>query len=123
MMDNYERLIHAIKQQAEIFLLDAREFFPFGSCVGRENEIIPIAAYIDDKDDRPESQQLIEMLENGINKGLTTGDYITGALAFDSLINEDGKKYDAVMIRIFENDNMIEKHFKYFVHENRVEFV
>ena len=122
-MDREETLIKVIKQQAEIFLLAAREFFPFGTCLGPNDEIIPIAAYIDKKDDRPQSQPLIEMLENSLKKGLANGDYIIGALAFDALINEKGRKYDAVIIRIFEKDNMIEKHFKYFIHEDRIDFI
>ena len=65
-MEREEILIKVIKQQAELFLLDAREFFPFGTCLGPHDEIIPIAAYMDDKDDRPKSQPLIEMLENSI---------------------------------------------------------
>ena len=122
-MDNYERLINIIKQQAEIFLLDAGEFFPFGICIGKNNEAIPIAAYIEDVNDRPESQPLIEMLEKGIETELAEGSYIIGALVYDAFVKENQTKSDAIMIRIFENDNFTEKRFKYHIHENHVEFI
>lgn len=34
-----EKLIRVIKEQARIFLLDAGEFYPFGSCIDENNKI------------------------------------------------------------------------------------
>jgi hypothetical protein len=122
-MDNDEILLKVIKQQAEIFLLDAGEFFPFGTCINKENKIIPTAAYLEDEDDRPESQPLIEMLEGSLKRGLNNGEYIIGAVAFDILLTENGEKHDAIAIRIYETDAFRERIFKYYIHQNHVEFI
>ena len=106
-----------------MFLLDAGEFYPFGTYIGRENNIVPFSAYIEDENDRPKSQPLIEMLENGIKKRLYEGECLAGALAYDIFIKENGEKFDAVMIHIFDGDNDYEIPFKYYIHENHVEFV
>lgn len=122
-MDRTETLIKIIKQQAEVFLLDAREFLPFGTYINGKNEMVPLGAYIEDVNDRPKSQSLIDMLERGIRTRMNDGECIIGALVFDVLISENQQKFDAIMIRIFENDNFVEKPFKYYIHENHVEFV
>lgn len=121
-MEPIDILIRNIKLQAEIFLLDAHEFFPFDTYISSENEIVSLSAYIEDVDDRPESQPLIDMLERGIRTRLDDGECIIGALAYDILVNEDQKKFDAIMIRIYENDNFVERYFKYDIHENHVDF-
>jgi hypothetical protein len=122
-MENDEILINVIKQQAEMFLLDAGEFFPFGALINKENKIIPTAAYLEDENDGPQSQPLIEMLEESLKRGLANGDYIIGAVAFDILFTENDEKYDAIAIRIYETDAFSERVFKYYIHENHVEFV
>jgi hypothetical protein len=122
-MDRIETLIRIIKQQAEVFLLDAGEFFPFGTYIGPEDNIVPFSVYIEDENDRPESQPLIEMLQTSIKKKLTKGECLAGALAYDIFIKENGEKFDAIMIHIFDANNDYEKPFKYYINENHVEFV
>ena len=122
-MDKIEILIKVIKEQAELFLLDAAEFFPFGTYINSKNEVVPFSAYIEDINDRPQSQPLIDMLEKGIKTRIKNGECIVGALAFDVLINENQQKFDAIMIRIYEGDNFVEKYFKYYIHEQYIEFV
>lgn len=106
-----------------MFLLAAQEFYPFGTCIGKENNVIPIAAYIEDENDRPQSKPLIELLENSIKKGIINGDYLIGALAYDVYMTENEEKFDAIMICIYTNDSFEKKHFKYYIHEKHVEFV
>ena len=122
-MDKTEILIKIIKQQAEIFLLNMGEFFPFGTYIGQQNNIVPFSVYIEDEDDRPASQPLIELFEKNIKNGLAKGEYLIGALAYDIFIRENDEKFDAIMIHIFDTDNDYEMPFKYYVHENHVEFV
>ena len=122
-MDNDQILLNVIKQQAKIFLLDAGEFFPFATCIDKENKIIPTAAYLEDENDRPESQPLIDMLEGSLKRGLNSGEYSIGAVAFDVLLTENGEKYDGIAIRIYEVDAFTEHIFKYYIYENHVEFV
>lgn len=123
MTDNSGILVKVIKQQAEVFLLNAREFFPFGTYINSKNEIVPFSAYIEDVNDRPKSQPLIDMLERGIRTRLDNGECIIGALAFEIVLTENQQKFDAMLIRIFENDNITEKVFKLYIHEKHVEFV
>lgn len=121
-MEIIERLIEVIKQQAEVFLLDAGEFFPFGTYINNKNQIVPFSAYIEDINDRPESQPLIDMLEKGIQTRLKNGECVVGALAYDVLIHENQEKCDAVLIRIYDNDKFVERCFKYRIHEKNVDF-
>ena len=106
-----------------MFLLNAGEFFPFGTYIGQENNIVPFSVYIEDENDRPASQPLIELLEKNIKSGLAEGEILIGALAYDIFIKENDEKFDAIMIHIFDADNDYEKPFKYYIHENYVEFV
>jgi hypothetical protein len=122
-MDNYERLINVIKQQAEAFLLDAREFYPFGTYINSKNEVVPFSAYIEEANDRPESQPLIDMLERGIRTRINSGDCITGALAYDVVRTKNHVKFDVMVIRIYENDKFIERYFKYDSYEGHVTFL
>lgn len=121
-MDNTEILIKVIKQQAEVFLLDAREFFPFGTYINSENKVVPFSAYIEDADDRPESQPLIDLLEKTIQTKINNREGVIGALAFDVFINDEQGRFDGMIIRIIENDILVERRFKYTIHENHVDF-
>lgn len=55
--------------------------------------------------------------------GLAEGEIIIGALAYDIFLRENDEKFVAIMIYIFDTDNDYEMRFKYYVHENHVEFV
>jgi hypothetical protein len=116
-------LIDAIKKQAELFLLDAGEFFPFATAIGQRNEVIPIGAYIEDENDRPQSQQLIDLLEKGIKKEIAEGRYLIAALAYDAFIYEGEQKFDVIIISFYESDSFVEKYFKYHIHKDYVEFI
>lgn len=95
---------------------------PFGSYINSKNEIVPFSAYIEDVNDRPESQPLIDMLEKGIQTRVKNGECMIGSLAYDVFVHEDQKKFDAMVIRIYDKDKFIEKCFKYSIHENHVDF-
>lgn len=122
-MDNRERLINVIKKQAEAFLRDAHEFFPFGIYINGKNEVVPFSAYIEDANDRPESQPLIDMLERGIRTRINNGDCIVGALAYDVVMTKNHEKFDVMVIRVYENDKLIERYFKYDIYEGYVTFL
>ena len=121
-MTQAETLIKVIKQQAEVFLLDAHEFYPFGTAIDKENNIIPLAAAIEAENDRPESQPLIDKLDNHILNGIKNGEYIIGGSAYDILMNKNQEKFDAMLIRVYENDRFVERFFKYYIHEDKVKF-
>jgi hypothetical protein len=120
-MERIEKIVNILKQQAELFLLDAGEFFPFGSCVDFENKIIPVAAYFEN--DRPSSADVIALLEKTFTGHQEKGDRPLCVLAIDISIKEDNKAYDAIEMRFFEpKKEVYKKYFKYKIKENRVEF-
>ena len=122
-MEKEETLIKVIKQQAEIFLLDAREFFPFGTYIDNKNRVVPFSAYIEDENDRPESQPLIDMLERGIRTRINNGECIIGALAYEVVMTKNYEKFDVMVIRIYENNKFVERYFKYDIYEDHVTFL
>jgi hypothetical protein len=123
MENNIEKLINGIKQQAEIFLLDAGEFFPFGSSIDINDNFIPIGAYLNDENDRPESLPLIAILEKGIREEIENGSYVIAAIAVDGLIKEGEQPFDVIQIRVFEADRTYIILFKYIVEGENVKFI
>ena len=121
-MTQSETLIKVIKQQAEVFLLDAHEFYPFGTAIDKENNIIPLAADIQAENDRPESQPLIDILDNHILNGIINGEYVIGGMAYDILMTKNQEKFDAKLIRIYESDKFVERYFKYTIYDDHVKF-
>nr|WP_294796222.1 hypothetical protein [uncultured Mucilaginibacter sp.] len=111
-----------IKQQAESFLLDAREFFPFGTYINKMNEVIPCSAYLEDENDQPGSLPLIKMLEDFYKKGLESGNVLIGAIGIDVVLNERGKKHDGLQIRFFENGSESTETLKYVISDDHVDF-
>lgn len=124
MEENTKKLINIILQQAEIFLLDAGEFFPFCSCLDKSNNIIPVIANIKDKNDRPASSDVISLLERGIKERLASEEYILGAIGVDVTGNRNGVTFDAIEIRIFYayKNNVDKIYYKYNIRENKVDF-
>jgi hypothetical protein len=115
-------LITIVKEQAEIFLLDAGEFYPFGTVADKYNKIIPIAAYLGEPNDRPQSVPLIELIEEAIKAKIISGDYIIGAVAIDVTINENDELIDGLEIRVFEHDRSYKQLFRYAIKQNTVVF-
>ncbi|MFB9843277.1 hypothetical protein [Mucilaginibacter ginsenosidivorans] len=122
-MDRFEKIIDVIKQQAEAFLLDAGEFYPFGTSIRQDNKMTPIGAYIEANENRPESQPLIDLLHRSITKEIEIGNYTVGALAYEILMNKNDKKFDAMAVRIYESDKFVERYFKYDIQEDHVKFL
>ncbi|HEY4325720.1 MAG TPA: hypothetical protein VGN20_17120 [Mucilaginibacter sp.] len=121
MKENIDRLIEILKEQAQVFLLDAKEFYPFGTCINKENEIVPVSAYWEN--DNPPSQPLIDLLEKHFKQGIENGDYKIAGIAIDGLQRENNFTYDIIEIRFFETDKEVyKKYFKYEIKEHSVEF-
>jgi len=116
-----EKIINIVLQQAELFLLDANEFYPFGTCVNKKDEIIPVGAYLGG--DHPESQALIDLLEKDFKEGIETGNYKIAALAIDILIRKGNERYDGIEMRFFEPKGISKRVYEYTIKEHSVEFV
>lgn len=99
MDDNTEIVIEVIKQQAALFLLDAAEFFPFGTYINLTDKIVPLAVKVVNEDDRPDSESLIEMLEGYFKANKEN--YVVGAIGVDVAIKKEDVKVDALRIQLF----------------------
>jgi hypothetical protein len=116
-----EKLVRVLKQQAEAFLLDAREFYPFGTYINMKDEIVPVGAYTGKE--HPPSQDVIDVLERGFAKKLQNGECRIGAIALDISVIENDKKYDAIEVRFFEPGKVVYKqYFRYLIKDTCVEF-
>jgi hypothetical protein len=121
MEKDIKKIVNTLKQQAELFLLDAEEFYPFGAYINIANKIIPVGAY--SENDRPSSSEVIDLLEKAFKDHIQKGDCKLGALAIDVTIKENNKVYDAIEMRFFKtNKEVYKKYFKYEVKENSVAF-
>jgi hypothetical protein len=119
-MDEAEKLINVSKTQAEAFLLDAGEFYPFGNYIDKEDEVKPLLIYLEN--DMPKSQEVIEVLEDSFKLELIN-EYKIAAIATDVLITVKGEKLDALQIRLFEDGKEVtEIYLKYTVNKDKVEF-
>jgi hypothetical protein len=121
-MKNYlEQVINIVKKQAEAFLLDARGFYPFGTCINKTGDIVPVGAYWGN--DNPSALQVIEFLESAFKTGLNNGDYRLAAIVVDVAVTEDDKIFDAVEIRFFELEkDPYKMRMKYKIKEESVDF-
>ncbi|MGY4536934.1 hypothetical protein ACVW0P_001348 [Mucilaginibacter sp. UYNi724] len=115
-----QKLINTIKHQAEVFLLDAGEFYPFGTYIDKEDCVVPVG--VGSEIDTPASQELIEVLENHFRSEIANN-YKLAALIVDVRVTENGQKVDGLQIRLFEHGNEVsETILKYIVNETHVEF-
>ena len=115
-------LIDAIKKQAEVFLIDAGEFYPFGTCINKKREIIPVGTYLGNQ--HPSTIEVINLIEEAFKKGLHNGDYLLAALVIDVEIKENNENIDTLEIRVFEpSKDLYKMHFKYLIKNGIVAFL
>ena len=116
-----ERLIRVLKQQAELFLLDAKEFYPFGTYINMQDEIVPVGAY--PGGNHPLSSDVIDLLERSFKESIRLRECKIGAIALDILIRKNGEAEDGIEIRFFEGDkDVYNQYFKYVINNSDVEF-
>jgi len=123
MESNKGRLITIIRSQAELFLKEMGEFFPFGTYINGKGIIVPVGAFTEEEN--PASIDLINMLSNYIHNKLIEGDCTIAAIAIDSIIRENGQAFDAIEVRLFENEseNIEKVYLKYKIEEHGVSFI
>jgi hypothetical protein len=106
-------------KRATAFLNDAQEFYPFGSIIDKDGEIIPVGFY-DEREFLP-SKEIIEILEKELLKSIQIEESKAVAIGVDVFINNNGEKKNALLIKISENGiDWIEKYFIYSIKKNRV---
>lgn len=121
MEENIDKLITILKEQAQVFLLDAKEFFPFGTYINKEDKIVPVGAYLGS--DYSPSLMLIDLLEKDFKQGIMNDDYKIAGIAIDCSLRENNSSFDIIEIRLFEADKEVyNRHFKYEIKEHSVDF-
>jgi len=122
MKKDIEELIKAIKEQVQTFLLDAGDFYPFGTCIDRNDKIKPVSAYLND--DFPSSLELISMLEKRLKEGVQNGDFKMGVLVIDVTVKENNINSDAIELHFFQPNNLEDRQYvKYITHSSYIEFL
>lgn len=120
-MTDVEKLINILKGQAQEFLLEQGEFYPFGTYVNNDGVIKPIAAW--SGNDTPPSSELIKILENYIENALSNKGYRAAAVVIDVYTRENGKRYNALELRLYEfNKEPYMRYFKYNIDGNHIVF-
>ena len=119
--ENIDKIINALKEQAELFLLDAGEFYPFGTYINKKGAVIPVGVYIENENAPPIED--INLIEMAFNDHLQKGDCKIAGLAVDVTVKENGEVYDAIEMRFYEtNKEVFKRYFKYEIKESHVEF-
>lgn len=116
-----KKITGVLKQQIELFLLDAGEFYPFGTCINTRGETIPVGVQFEN--DHPLASDVITLLEKTFKEGVISGKYKIAGLAINVTISENKDVYDAVEMRFYEfNKDVRKEYLKYKIQNNTVMF-
>lgn len=109
------QLISSVLDQAELFLNDAGEFYPFATAIDQERRVIPMSVFLND--DIPNTIEMVSKLEEVIKDSIQHQQYKCAAIGLDVRITEtqyDQQVYfDAVQIRLIQNGNWYVHNFIY----------
>jgi hypothetical protein len=99
-----DELLNALVPFAQQMLSKHGEFYPFGASVDAKGEVRCVAG--DVGDEKPESQDLIELLLNGFREEAKRGDIRAAAICYDVRIVPPGQKEktDAIALRLEHKD-------------------
>jgi 20S proteasome alpha/beta subunit len=116
-----ESIIALTKQQASLYLLDAEEFYPFGTYMDMTGQIKPIGVYLEEGD--LSIPLLISMLEKHIKQRIDDKALKIGVIAINVAITENGNSQDAIEMTVYKPNMEVEKqYFKYRIKDKRVDF-
>jgi hypothetical protein len=114
-------LIEAIKENAKYFLEEAGEFFPFAVCVNEDDQFVPI--YLDEEEEFDSDESMVEELKFCVTKAIEEESFISGAIAYDAVINQEGTEQDAIRIIFFESGmQQISEDYAYTLKNKKVLF-
>jgi hypothetical protein len=93
-----DQLLNAVLPFAQQMLAKHGEFFPFGSSMTTDGEIIANGAY--DGDEQPPSQQLIDLLTQAFRQEAAAGKIRAAAICYDVRTVPPGRseKTDAICV-------------------------
>jgi hypothetical protein len=100
-----EALLNSLMPFAEKMLTQHGEFFPFGGAMKPDGEIVNVAGY--DGRERPPSNDLIELLEEGFRKDAINGVYKATAVVYDvrMILPSTKTSSDAIAVALDHRDN------------------
>jgi hypothetical protein len=106
-------LTENILWQAEYYLNDCDEFYPFGCGINVNSELKPFSVYWGN--DHPKSANVIDELENAIKSQINLKIYEAAAIGVDVYLNLPNSmdKGTAIQIRYFPSGISEEKLFRY----------
>lgn len=122
-MDNknktFDDLIDLMLLQAQKFLEDMGEFFPYASVLSSNEELSTLGIY-NDIDDDFNAKKAIDIFSDNIKKDIDNGNILIGAIGIDVLLNEPNK--NGIMIKATDNGvKWHERVFPYKIQNNIVE--
>ena len=97
--DELETLLDPLLDFAQQMLRKNGEFFPFGGTISIDGQVNLTAADADDE--RPASQDVIDLLASGMRTQAAAGQIRAAAICYDSRFGlEDGAKTDAIAVSL-----------------------
>lgn len=100
-----EELMNALIPFGQQMLQKNGELYPYGGAMTPTGEIAFVAGY--DGNNRPQSQELIDLLKNGFREAAVQNKYKATAICFDARVVPPGmtQKTDALAIALDHKDN------------------
>src|SRR6266542_2282706 len=97
--DELEALLDPLLKFAQDMLRKEGEFFPFGGTIDNDGQVGLTAA--DTGDARPASQEVVELLAEGMRAQASAGQIRAAAICYDSRFTpEGGAKTDAIAVSL-----------------------
>lgn len=97
-------LVENIIRQADYFLKECNEFYPFATVIGRKGEIKPFGILLEN--DRPHPEIVLKELQKVLASGLSLGEYQAYAIGINVSLNQEKSVQDAIEIRIFPGSEL-----------------
>ncbi|RQO37676.1 hypothetical protein DBR39_12345 [Chryseobacterium sp. KBW03] len=114
-MTNIEKLIEAIKEQAEKFLLESGEFAPYATYIRASGKLTYISAYSESTD----SREMYDLLLAGAYDDLKDEDVRVYAIAMDAKYQEK----DVLVIEfILSPEKVYQQLYPYQINDKKVIF-
>ena len=95
----------AVLPFAEQLLREHGEFFPYGSALKVDGQLVSVAGY--DGREQPPSSDIIRLIKQGLVEGARCGEYVATALVYDVRVTlpSTGRKSDAIAVSLNHRDN------------------
>jgi hypothetical protein len=84
LMNNLDKILEFSLEQGKFYLEKAGEFYPFGSILKNNGELVPLG--IDIGEEYPDSLKIIEILEENILQRIDNNEILAGAIGTDVYI-------------------------------------